>query len=1145
MRKESSYYWICHLLIVIVMAGSLSGCASGGFLLERTTGLGARVVTRQPETRKTSQVAYKEPQLQVAADNIGLEAFIVNQIYYKTEERWRETRGLGIFTRILTLGNLGLLYSYKIVPDWKYWTMGISTADVLLALALIIITSDTGNWLDGNWLAYTSWKPGTEVMAGEAFKIPHHPVFFSLPQFQWQKSYSTNAAGVVKVPLSELTSAVSSIPNPEDVLYRASIDVNVSTEIDGKALKESATLSSMDVLQAFRDAARQEQRHRQEAPADLVTEIAFSDETDFIPNQALDAGERSGKLKVTVRNQGRGLGFGVTLSLQADNPDVKLDTAKSLGDIAFNEENSVTFPIETSLQAKDGFVNIVVETKEKRGFDAQKQQIRIPVVHLAEPKLEITSLELNDKQLGNAVGNGNGIPENNETIEIVAFIKNSGVGNAIGTKLDLVDLNSGIEVLEQSADLGTIRPNQTVKGALLFHIPRTYKVEAGSTLDYKVRIEDVRGADTAEQTKTVAMSAQQPILAYSIQAPATLHNGRTAPFQITPKNTGTLVAKGVNLQLSAQQGAKVTPESVSLGDMAANTSGLAQPFTVTLPRTYQKQNLTLDIKMTQADFVGLTKTETYPVELIAPELILTDRFFDSSGDGKIEQGERVELEITVTNKGKLEALNTVLEVTTSKPLVRIEPESKSIGTLPENTTSDPMKFTLTVPRGVESGALPIMLEVTQTDFPAVTKTLEYTIYEVGAATTVVEARKPSETPQPEAFRGNQPPTILPNVKDNQTIYTPTYQLQVSMSDDRGLTSAQVRLNGRVVYDSQTDPSAADKLSASAGRLLSFTQPLTTLKEGANELVLSAIDNDNERSEITIRLNYNLRAQVIAGLDNPSDVDVDIPTTGMSNPDAIAVVIGNRDYLHFPVVDFAIRDAQAMREYLIKMLGYRPENVILIENATKGRFDELFGTSDVLEGELYNRVKQGASDVFIFYSGHGLPALKGKQHGYMVPIDCQEKNFRLSGYAMETFYQNVNQIPARSITIVLDACFSGKSIGGDLITQVSGGPGTMTSPIYDDANNPLSRSDVLIFASANGDEWSNWYPEKRHGLFTYFFLKGLRGDADGNGDKTILASELDRYISDEGTGVPRYARLAGKEQTPVTMGDTARIVVRLK
>jgi hypothetical protein len=1115
------------------MAGILSACS--GILVARTTGLGTEVIRGSGTETIKMQIAFKKPLLRVTVDTFGLEASIMDQIYYSAKTRQVTRRELGS-ERLLYFAPIATAYITGAITKPEYGAV-VCLIDITGGI-FVLSTSSL------QWKTTTSWKPVVEI--GEIIareKTSNHPILVLQPQFHWQKSYFTNETGIVKVPLSELTSAVSSVPDPANVLNMDSISVDVSTEIDGKILNESATLSSLAILQAFRDAARQEQRHRQEAPADLVTEVVFSDEADFIPNQSLDAGERTGKLKVTVCNQGRGLGFGVTLQLQSDNPAVKLDTTKSLGDIAFNEEKTVTFPIETSLQANDGFVNIIVETKEKRGFDAQKQQIRIPIVHLAAPKLEITSLELNDKQVGNAVGNGNGIPENNETIEIVAFIKNSGVGNAIGTKLDLVSINSGIEVLEESSDLGTIRPNQTVKGTLLFRVPRIYKVETGSTLDYKVRVEDVRGADSTEQTKTVAMSAQQPILAYFIQAPATLQNGRTAQFQITPKNTGTLVAKGVNLQLSTQ-GATVIPGSVSFGEITANASGLAQPFTVTLPRIYQKRNLTLDIKMTQADFVGLTKTETYPVELIAPDLILTDRFFDSSGDGKIGQGERVELEITVTNKGKLEALNTVLEVTTSKPLVRIEPESKSIGTLPENTTSDPMKFTLTIPRGVEAGALPIMLEVTQTDFPAVTKTLEYTIYEVGAATTVVEAKKPSETPQPEAFRGNQPPTILPNVTDNQTVYTANFVLQAAVSDDRLIHSVTVRLNGANVYDSQTDLTAADKLRASGGKLLNFEQAVT-LQAGVNELVFVARDSDNETTQVELHVNYKRPTSAIAEIENPSDVDIDIPTTGMSNPDAIAVVIGNRDYLYFPLVDYAIRDAQAMREYLVKMLGYRPENVIFVENATKGRFDELFGIPGVPEGELYNRIKQGASDVFIFYSGHGLPALKGKQHGYIVPIDCQERNFRFSGYAMETFYQNVNQIPARSITIVLDACFSGKSVGGDLITQVSGGPGTMTSPIYKDSDKPLLRGDVLIFASANGDEWSNWYKEKRHGLFTYFFLKGLRGDADGNGDKTISASELDLYIRDKSTGVPYYAMLAGKEQTPVTMGDTAKIVVRLK
>ena len=219
------------------------------------------------------------------------------------------------------------------------------------------------------------------------------------------------------------------------------------------------------------------------------------------------------------------------------------------------------------------------------------------------------------------------------------------------------------------------------------------------------------------------------------------------------------------------------------------------------------------------------------------------------------------------------------------------------------------------------------------------------------------------------------------------------------------------------------------------------------------------------------------------------------------------------------------------------------HAILVENATKGRFNELFGMAGIPEGELYDQVKPNKSDVFIYYSGHGLPAPEGAKHGYLVPVDCTERKYRFSSYSMNTFYENVKQIPAKSLTVVFDACFSGKTaLGGRLITKVSGGAGELISPVYKAVDNPLRRSDALIFASSNGDQFSNWYEEKRHGLFTYFFLKGLRGEADRNGDNEIWGSELELYLCDESEGVPHYAT---QPQTPMVMGDKGRVLVRLK
>ncbi|MBC8234500.1 hypothetical protein H8E77_33540, partial [bacterium] len=461
-------------------------------------------------------------------------------------------------------------------------------------------------------------------------------------------------------------------------------------------------------------------------PAELVTNVTFSDETAFIPNRSLDATER-GQLTVTVRNNGEGMGFDVKLKVNSDNPDVTVEEAKSLGNLAPNEEKTVTIPLQTSLQAKDGFANILVETKEKRGFDAQKQQIRIPVVHLSAPKLEIASIELNDRMLGRAQGNG--IPENDETIELIAFIKNNGVGDAIAAKLELVEINSGLSMLERAMDLGIIRPNQTVKGTLLFHVPRLFSAEQ---LKYQLRVSEIRGVGTAEKTETIAMSARQPILAYSIRPPDVLHNGEQVAFELIPKNQGLLDARGVSVRLSAS-GASITPETFELGDIQAGTTGIERRVVVDLPRTYSQKQLTLQIQMTQSGFAEKSGTETYPVELLAPEFIVTDRFVDQNGNQVIEQGERVEVELTVTNRGRLEAQNVRLSVDTSVPDVRIAESQRLVGTLPPNTTSDSVKFIFTLPRTgrvavvPDYGDFPITVTINQSEFQSVTHRLNYTI----------------------------------------------------------------------------------------------------------------------------------------------------------------------------------------------------------------------------------------------------------------------------------------------------------------------------------------------------------------------------------------------------------------------------------
>lgn len=279
-----------------------------------------------------------------------------------------------------------------------------------------------------------------------------------------------------------------------------------------------------------------------------------------------------------------------------------------------------------------------------------------------------------------------------------------------------------------------------------------------------------------------------------------------------------------------------------------------------------------------------------------------------------------------------------------------------------------------------------------------------------------------------------------------------------------------------------------------------------------------------REKLTIAIKPKNRPDSSIGSRHIVDVDNVVPLSQGFKKDAVAVVIGNKDYLHpgLPRVEYAANDARVIKDYLEKVLGYKTANILYVENATSAKFRELFGDENNFAGKLYNFVKPDQSDVFIYYSGHGAPDLKNKG-AYFVPVDIDPNYISISGYSLDVFYKNLAKLPAKTLTVVLDTCFSGNSDGGFLLGNVS--PAmlkvNMASPLM---------NKTAIFTSASDGQVSTWFHDMRHGLFTYYFLKGLGGAADQNADGIINTGELGRYTSRE---VPHQARrISGQEQTPM-------------
>jgi len=244
-----------------------------------------------------------------------------------------------------------------------------------------------------------------------------------------------------------------------------------------------------------------------------------------------------------------------------------------------------------------------------------------------------------------------------------------------------------------------------------------------------------------------------------------------------------------------------------------------------------------------------------------------------------------------------------------------------------------------------------------------------------------------------------------------------------------------------------------------------------------------------------------------------------------NANDLAVIIGNADYKKgkdIPNVTPAYADAEGIKRYFTQALGVQEENIIHLKDATGSQLAGVFGNERSYKGKLFNWVKPGISKVYVYYAGHGVPA-GDEGSAFMVPSDASVETISLTGYPLSTLYKNLSQIPAKSITVILEACFSGASQGGTLISNAS--------PIYLKAKTPNVPSNVTVISAGAANQMASWEKDKSHSLFTQYFLKGMSGEADakpyGNADGKADYVELQKYL--DGTMTYFARRYYGRTQ----------------
>jgi uncharacterized caspase-like protein len=293
--------------------------------------------------------------------------------------------------------------------------------------------------------------------------------------------------------------------------------------------------------------------------------------------------------------------------------------------------------------------------------------------------------------------------------------------------------------------------------------------------------------------------------------------------------------------------------------------------------------------------------------------------------------------------------------------------------------------------------------------------------------------------------------------------------------------------------------------------------------GTNKIKIQAEDVNGNISEkiITVIRQEYISEQTLADIDIP-------PKTKMRNPDALAVVIGVENYQYVPDATYAYNDAEVFREYLSETLGFKKQRIKIATNskATQAELNKLLGSN----GWLSRNIIKGKSDLVVYFSGHGISNQTDQSTG-ILPFDV-DPNYAI-GLPLSKLYENLSKMGAKSVTVYLDACFTGQTRDSKMLIADA-------RPIIITPKKGNFPSNINVFSASSGSQISGALKEKEHGLFTYYLLKGMSGDADINKDKSIQLNELSKYVS---KNVKAQAAINGREQTPELQGDKDRVLVQ--
>jgi tetratricopeptide (TPR) repeat protein len=258
----------------------------------------------------------------------------------------------------------------------------------------------------------------------------------------------------------------------------------------------------------------------------------------------------------------------------------------------------------------------------------------------------------------------------------------------------------------------------------------------------------------------------------------------------------------------------------------------------------------------------------------------------------------------------------------------------------------------------------------------------------------------------------------------------------------------------------------------------------------------------------------------------------------------ALLIGVSKYQKLPPeqwLHFADSDATLFEKHVLSPRGggLPPENVMKLtdEKATTAALRNAFQT--FLKGRATKK-----DTVLILIAGHGTVETPGSKGAYILTHDSDPQDLAGTAMPMAEVQKLIDEELSKvgRVAVFVDVCRSG------IIGSIKN---TTVNAVVEKLGEAEGGEIMGIMASRpkelsyEGDQWGGG-----HGVFSYFLLKALEGDADKNHDGKVDVNELINYVQAEvpkATNDKQHPREFGNMDNSVALADTTKpgiVITRL-